>query len=97
MDFNTSLDDIVLFELLTRDNAEELLRHVSSTRLAWMQPGPSATVVGVLLNPGDTDLAALMRQVEAWGMNKSMAALRYEVDGKTYVLEPFRRAEIAAA
>ena len=97
MAFNTSLDDIVLFELLTRDTAQELLRHVSSTRLAWMQPGPSATVVGVLLNPGDEDLATLLRQAEAWGASKSLAAIRFEVDGKTYVLEPFSRAEIAAA
>jgi hypothetical protein len=97
MTFSTSLDDIVLFELLTRDAAEELLKHVSSARLAWMQPGPTAAVVGVLLNPVDEDLAALMRQVEAWAANKSLAAVRFEVDGKTYVLEPFRRAEIAAA
>jgi len=97
MAYNTSLDDIVLFELLTREAAEELLGHVSSTRMAWMQPGPSATVVGVLLNPGDEDLAGLLRQVEAWATNKSLAALRFEVDGKTYVLEPFRGAEIAAA
>jgi hypothetical protein len=45
-------------------------------------------VVGVLLNPDEDDLAHLLREVEAWVGKRGLLAVRFEVDGRTYVLHP---------
>jgi hypothetical protein len=84
----TSLNDIVLFELPARSGATQLLAEVSSSHLAWMERGDEAAVVGVLLNPDDGDLACLLRSVETWVEKQGLLAIRFEVDGRTYVLQP---------
>jgi hypothetical protein len=85
--FNSSLNDIVLFEIPGQSGAE-LLAELSSTRLAWMERGDDVTVIGVLLNPNDDDLACLLRAVEKWVEQRGLLAIRFEVDGGTYVLQP---------
>lgn len=85
--YSASLDEIVLFELPTQEASESLVMHLGQTRLAWLQSGEGGSVVGVLLNPDDGDLALLLRGVEAWVDQSGFAAIRFEVDGRTYVLE----------
>lgn len=87
MSYDASLDEIVLFELPTQEASESLVMHLGQTRLAWLQSGEEAAVVGVLLNPDDGDLAVLLRMVERWVDQSGFAAIRFEVDGRTYVLE----------
>lgn len=87
MSFNTSMDEIVLFELPTQEASESLVMHLGQTRLAWLQSGEAETVVGVLLNPDDGDLAVLLRSVEGWVDQSGFAAIRFELDGRVYVLE----------
>ena len=84
---NRSLDEIVLFELPTSQLAERLLKRVAAKRLAWLQDGEATFVVGVLLNPDRLDLAFLLREVESWFERSALAAMRFEVDGRTYVLD----------
>jgi hypothetical protein len=81
------LDEIVLFELPTLEASESLVLYLAQTRLAWLQSGEAATVVGVLLNPDDGDLAVLLRKVESWVDQSGFAAIRFHVDGRIYVLE----------
>ena len=88
MPFNSSLNDIVLFEVPGQSRATELLAEVSSSRLAWMEQGDDVSVVGVVLNPNDDDLACLLRSVEKWVEQRRLLAVRFEVDGATYVLQP---------
>ena len=88
MPFNSSLNDIVLFEVPGQSRATELLAEVSSSRLAWMEQGDDVSVVGVVLNPNDDDLACLLRSVEKWVEQRRLLAIRFEVDGATYVLQP---------
>ena len=88
MPFNSSLNEIVLFEIPAQSGATELLAEVSSSRLAWMERGDDVSVVGVLLNPNDDDLACLLRAVERWVEQRGLLAIRFEVDGGTYVLQP---------
>jgi hypothetical protein len=83
-----SLNDILLFEVPARSGATQLLAELSSSRLAWMERGDDVSVVGVLLNPDDGDLACLLRSVEAWVERRGLLAIRFEVDGRTYVLQP---------
>jgi hypothetical protein len=85
--FAHSLDEIVLFELPDSRTAERLLKQVAAKRLAWLQGGESAAVVGVLLNPDELDLALLLRDAEAWLERTGLGAMRFEVDGRTYVLQ----------
>jgi len=43
--------------------------------------------VGVLLTPDELDLARLLREVQTWLDRSGLLALRFEVDGRAYVLE----------
>ncbi len=83
-----SLNEIVLFEVLARSGATQLLAELSTSRLAWMERGDDVSVIGVLLNPEEDDLARLLREVEAWVAKRGLLAVRFEVDGRTYVLQP---------
>lgn len=83
----STLNEIVLFELPTQVDAERLEAYLADKRLAWLQGGDIAAIVGVLLNPHEGDLAVLLRSVEAWLGEVGFAAIRFEVDGRTYVLE----------
>ena len=91
------LNDIVLFELPARSGATQLLAELSSSRLAWLERGDDVAVVGVLLNPDDGDLAYLLRTVETWVEQRGLLAIRFEVDGRTYVLQPTLTAQTQTA
>jgi hypothetical protein len=87
MQSETSMDEIVLFELPSKYFAEELLLSALSERVAWLQIGDAASIVGVLLTPDELDLARLLREVQTWLDRSGLLALRFEVDGRAYVLE----------
>ena len=93
-----SLNDIVLFEVPTRSGATELLAELSSSHLAWIERGDEVSVVGVLLNADDGDLACVLRGVETWTEKRGLLAIRFELDGRTYALQPSltARARISA-
>ena len=97
MPVDPSLNDIVLFEVPARSGATQLLAELSSSRLAWMERGDEVSVVGVLLNPDDGDLACLLRSVEGWVERRGLLAIRFEVDGRTYVLQPTFNAQAHTA
>src|SRR3954451_12896696 len=83
-----SLTDLVLFEIPVRTGATQLLAELSTSWLAWMERGDQIAVVGVLLGADDDGLAVLLRKVEAWAERQGLLALRFEVDGRTYVVQP---------
>jgi hypothetical protein len=82
-----SLDETVLFELPSKYHAEELLLNALSERVSWLQIGEDASVVGVLLTTEELDLARLLRCVRDWLEHSGLLAIRFEVDGRNYVLE----------
>lgn len=84
------LDEIVVFELPTRVHADRLMEHVGSERFAWRQPADGIFLVGVLLTSDELDLAQLLRSVQAWLLRVGVAAMRFEVDGRSYVLDATR-------
>jgi hypothetical protein len=88
VEFTSSLDDLVLFEVPGHARGQELLAELSPKRLAWMESGSEVAVVGVLLGPSDDDLASLLRTVERWVSRCELLAIRFEVDGVMYVLQP---------
>jgi hypothetical protein len=81
------MDEIVLFELPSNYFAEQLLLTTLSERVAWLQIGEEASIVGVLLAPDTLDLARLLRDVQIWLESSTLLALRFELDGRMYVLE----------
>jgi hypothetical protein len=97
MPVDSSLNEIVLFEVPARSGATQLLAELSSSRLAWLERGDEVSVVGVLLNPDDGDLACLLRCVETWVERRGLLAIRFEVDGRTYVLQPTLTAQAHTA
>jgi len=87
MQSDPPLNEIVLLELPGKYFAEQLLLNVLSERVAWLQIGDAASVVGVLLTEDELDLARLLRDVQAWLESSGLLALRFELDGRAYVLE----------
>jgi hypothetical protein len=86
------LTDTVLFEIPTRSGASELLEVLSKTHLAWREGNEEIAVVAVLLNQDNGDLGGLLRKVEKFIAQRGLLALSFEVDGRTYVLQPGRPA-----
>lgn len=86
----------MLFELPTKSAGERLLHHLGSSRWAWLEPGDEASVLCVLLYPDAGDLAVLLRSVQAWVQRSWLAAIRFEVDDRTYVLDGAQQALAAS-
>jgi hypothetical protein len=87
VEFSPSLDELVIFELPNRHFAEDLLAQLSPKRFAWMQNDEHAAVVAVLLNADSLDLAVLLRTVQSWLSRTGLVAIRFELDGRPYVLD----------
>jgi hypothetical protein len=79
--------DIVLFELPSRFWAERLLLQVHDARVAWLEPDEDAAVVGIFLHGDPADFARLLRQVQEWVGRAGLVAIRFQVDGRMYVLD----------
>ncbi|MFL5950880.1 MAG: hypothetical protein ACJ74M_04675 [Gaiellaceae bacterium] len=96
MPLNSSLDELVIFELPNRELAVELLSDLASKRFAWMQSGDHVAVVAALLNPDRLDLARLLRGVQSWLAWRGVVAIRFEIDGKMYVVDAVSRPLVPA-
>ena len=88
MDVGSSLSEVVLFEIPVAARPTELLALLVPGRMAWLAPGDVASIVGVLLEGDDVDLANVLRRVQSWAGARGLPALRFELDGRSYVLQP---------
>ena len=89
-----SLNEIVLFEIPGGSEARRLCAELSVSRHAWIEDDKIA-VVGVILNPDEGDLAGLLRTVERSVARRGLLAIRFELDGRTYFLQPTAAAAAA--
>lgn len=87
MDCGASWEDIVQFEIPVLGAAERLCDLLGDSWPAWINERSEIFVVSVTLNPAPLDLAVLLRAVEDWIDTESLCAIRYELDGRAYVLE----------
>jgi hypothetical protein len=78
--------EVVLFELPTRWFAARLLEHVGTERFAWHAPAVGVPVIAVRLTTEEDDIAVLLRSVQSWLEEFGLVAIRFEVDGRVYVL-----------
>ena len=81
------LFDQVHFEVTEFATAVRLTRRLGNDRAVALLQDDDLNVVTTELRSGPTDLAVLLRQVEAWIDEESLCAIRYLLDGQIYVLE----------
>ena len=88
MPTDSSLNEIVLFEIPAGSNARRMRSELSMSRHAWIEIDDEVAVIGVILNPDEGDLAKLLRMVETSAARHGLLAIRFELDGRTYLLQP---------
>jgi len=84
-------DDELLVELPTRHVAESLCDRLGPERAARPEQEEDRWDVEVTFGSA-SELAQLLRTVEAWVAERALGALRYHLDGRAYIL---RAGEIA--
>jgi hypothetical protein len=72
-----------------------LCAELSVSRHAWIEADDKIAVVGVILNPDEGDLAGLLRTVERSVARRGLLAIRFELDGRSYFLQPTAAAAAA--
>ena len=86
MDFDTS-EDVVLFEVMDVAASARLAERLARRWDVELNTLRRQTIVLLVdLRPGPEDLGVLLREVEEWVEDESLVAIRYEVDGRAYVL-----------
>jgi hypothetical protein len=86
MDVDSSFDEVVLFEMPNQDEAERLWLRLQPFRLAWVHRRNDTHLVAVALRAESTDLALLLRELEAWLADRGVPEVQFELDGRTYAL-----------
>jgi hypothetical protein len=84
---DSELFDQVHFEVADFSTAVRLTRRLGHDRVVALLQDDDLNVVSTELRTGPTDLAVLLRDVEAWIAEESLCAIRYLLDGQIYVLE----------
>jgi hypothetical protein len=87
MDLGYGLTETVQFELPDLAGAARLATLLRSRWAVSVNEEDDVALVDVHIRASRTDLASLMRTVEDWVARESLRAIRYEVDGRIYILE----------
>lgn len=77
--------DQVHFEVVDYEAAERLTLRLGQTRTAGLLGG-DPYVVAAAFSADASDLAILLRDVEAWVEEESLYAIRYLLDNQIYVI-----------
>jgi hypothetical protein len=81
------LKETVQFELPDLAGAARLATLVRPHRAVHVHERDDVALVTVYFRATTTDLASLLRSVEAWVARESLCAIRFELDGRDYVME----------
>jgi hypothetical protein len=82
---DTEFDDAVLFDV-PAEYHDSLLARLAPGHPSWLQPTDDGVLVLVVLRKEAGDLARLLRNAEAWLAESGLLYLRYNLDGREYVL-----------
>lgn len=88
MDFDAPFDEILLVELTSEEEAERLWLRLLPARMAWLHGKDGTHTVAVVLRAEPDDLALLLRELEAWLVERGVPQAQFELDGRTYALRP---------
>ena len=83
----TELARAVHFEIADLAAAVRLTRRLAETRVVSLRERGDINLVSAALRNEPDDRAVLLRTVEAWVGEESLCAIRFEVDGREYVLQ----------
>ena len=83
----TELARAIHFEIADLAAAVRLTRRLAQSRVVSLRERGDINLVSATLRTEADDLALLMRTVEAWVEEESLCAIRFEVDGREYVLQ----------
>jgi hypothetical protein len=83
----TELARAVHFEIADLAAAVRLTRRLAEARVVSLRERGDINLVSAALRNEPDDLAVLLRTVEAWVGEESLCAIRFEVDGREYVLQ----------
>jgi hypothetical protein len=81
------LDDVVLFELPVYADVDELSERIRPRWRGWTRREDDLWLVTAELEPDPSDLALLLREVEAFVADEGLHAIRFSLDGRFHVLE----------
>jgi hypothetical protein len=88
MQIQAAMSEELVLEIPDRQRAEDLRGRLCSRWPVTLDEGADAVVVRVSLRRSDTcDLAGLLREVETWVEERTLCAIRFHLDGRTYILE----------
>lgn len=88
MDYDSGLNDMIIFELPDLDLATELTKRLEDYWACSIHEDLGVAVVTAFLDSdGADELAPLLRRVEAWVETRSLGAIRYWLDCRAYILE----------
>jgi hypothetical protein len=87
MDLGDEFTETVQFELPDLAGAARLATLLRACWALSVNDADGVVVVDVGIGESATALASLLRSVESWVADESLCAIRYELDGRTYVLE----------
>ena len=82
------VSEAVCFEIADLATAARLAKRLAKRwTIDLMAESEDLMLLVVELRSKGNDLAALLREVEAWVADESLCAVRFAVDGRSYVLE----------
>jgi hypothetical protein len=87
MDLGYGLTETVQFELPDLAGAARLATLLRSSWAVTVNEEDEIALVDVYIRASHSDLASLMRTVEGWVARESLRAIRFELDGRVYILE----------
>ena len=87
MDLGNGLTETVQFELPDLAGAARLATLLRSRWAVSVNEEDDVAIVDVYVRASRTDLASLMRLVEDWVARESLRAIRFELDGRVYIME----------
>jgi hypothetical protein len=87
MDLGNGLTETVQFELPDLAGAARLATLLRSRWAVSVNEEDDVAIVDVYIRASRTDLASLMRLVEDWVARESLRAIRFEIDGRVYIME----------
>lgn len=96
-DLDRELDDVVLFELLTQEDAEAFRDRIRPRWGGWSDEDEEVWLFAAQFE-GSGDLAPLLREAQELIAERGLDAIRFCLDGRIYLLDatrPPREADLA--
>ena len=87
MPTDEALNETLVFEVSSRARAESLCERLRPRWHVDLYECDDVVLVAAELGPHTDDLAVLLRAVELWAAESTLALLRFHLDGRPYVLE----------